>query len=120
MVGNPFAIQFGIVMGQCVERWPRTNTSRTYEVFGDLLELALARGYADSAMEHLIQDVSAVVALVKEAFDVMVLDNPPHNRATMALSPNPFADVLLCANVCHRRREFSSLHRLFASPDLVR
>ena len=108
-------------MGQCLERWPRTNESRRYEVFGDLLELALARGYSDADMEHLVHDISAIGAFVKEAYNVMAMDNPLHNRPfAVHLAPSPFADVLLCAGWCHRHRDFRRLHAMFSSPDLVR
>ena len=88
---------------------------------GDLLELALARGYSDAGMEHLIRDISALGAFVRAAYAVMKLDNPPHNRPfTVHLAPSAFADVLLCAAWCHRHGDFRKLSRLFASPDLVR
>ena len=119
--GNRFAVQFGHVMRLCKQRWPRANQRRTYEVFGDLIELALARGYNDQFFEHIIDDISALAAVVEESYRVMKLDNPLHNRPfVVPIAPAPFADVLLSAHSCHRLGDFRPFYDMCASPTLVR
>ena len=114
------AAQFGIVADRCYERWPRVNADHFNELVGDLMELALARGYSDDTLMHIIRDVSSLSAAVSGLYNLMEYDNPLHNRPfNVRINPKQIADILLTAHSCHRLGDWSRFNRLVQSPELV-
>ena len=101
-------------MMKCEERWPR-QWPAFYELAGDLFEMLLARGYCDRELEHIIDDLSIIIAHVIGIYRNMLnnfrLPRAPH------IEPYLFADALLLARQAHRTEEwipFSRIIRLHA------
>ena len=90
------------------------------ELLGDMMELALARGYSDDNLMHIVHDISSLSEAVKSIYSMLKHENPPHNRPfNVHIDPMVIADILLSAHTCHRMEEWSRFDLIVNSPELV-
>ena len=95
-------------MQLCQERWSRTAPPHLWELYGDLLEMALARGYCDDRHHGLIFDISHVMCLTLQMHDVI------KNNAETAtfVQPDMYAEALLTAHVGHKHGKWDLFNRV--------
>lgn len=102
-------------MAACETRWPRQGTA-FYELVGDLFEMLLARGYCSAELEHVIDDLSLIVAEILAIYRNMQANS--RMSASPHIEPYLFADALLTARGAHQRPgadSWSIFHRVCRS-----
>ena len=91
----------------CLRRWPRDpHTHRGRELVGDLLEFALAEGYEKAnTHRHIMDDISAVVALVTGIREHLTNSDVPFGYVAPAnLDSRTFAKALVLARAWHKNK----------------
>ena len=90
----------------CQKTWPRGPT-RFPELVGDLIEAALALGYIDGSLEHVVMDLSPVAHWIHMFPQVLSTNCGIAIRATH-LDPYQLADAILCARGGHSTGDWTS------------
>ena len=96
-------------MSKCEDRWPR-QWPAFYELAGDLFEMLLARGYCDSEVGYIIDDLSIisghVIGIYRNMRNNFRLPRVPH------IEPYLFADALFLARQAHQTSEWVPFNRM--------
>ena len=90
----------------CEETWPRGPT-RFPELVGHLIEAALALGYIDGSLEHVVMALSPVAHWIHMFPQVLCTNSGIAIRATH-LDPYQLADAILCAREGHSKGDWTS------------
>ena len=104
-----------LAMRRCESRWPRLfHTARSMELLGDLVELALGRGYCCAEFEPVILCFSELVCIIKEIWSVVCNQLPIEVDMMSMLSTNPYvlADILLLACSAHSTGDLQSFQEV--------
>ena len=90
------------------DRWQRAfSLPRSWELLGDLVELALARGYFEPSLEPIVFFLSQVACIVQDVW--FMLQNLANEKLPY-ISPDVFADMLLLARGGHGTADWQAFH----------
>ena len=95
-----------------MRRWERVVHSRqSWELLGDMVELACGRGYFDDNLMPVVWFFSEVAGLLREIKHMLNHLAGADPECRLPVSPYAFAEVLILARFGHKKRKWDDFHK---------